>query len=95
MTLDIYFYFQLIKTLQIILWKPGQIRICLVRGGGGGGGGVRLDLGCRGLGFSLCAPSGAKIGRHHSSQCMDFSALALHISASAQDIKIVNIIDIP
>ena len=32
---------------------------------------------------------------HHSNQQMDFSTLALHISASAQDIKIMNTIYVP
>ena len=33
--------------------------------------------------------------RHRSSHDMDFSTLALYISASAQDIKILNTIYIP
>ena len=37
--------------------------------------------------FNMCVPQEQ---RHPSSQRMDFSALALHISLSAQDIKILN-----
>ena len=42
--------------------------------------------------FNMCLRSQ---DRHYSSQGMEFSTLALHIFASAQDIKILNMIYIP
>ena len=41
--------------------------------------------------FSMCLRSQ---DGYHSSQCIDCPTSALHISASAQDIKIVNVVSI-